>query len=116
MTPSRSLPVLGLALACIASCGGGEGTSPDAAGPGDAAGSGDGATDADDGPATLQVHFLYVHGLKNCEDARMNAERSLTDLEDAVNAALAPRIAEYEAQNPGVTVVTSSGRANIDTA
>lgn len=72
-----------------------------------------------DAPAVesrLQVHFLYVHGVKSCPEQRMNAERSLVDLEAAMAAELGPRIAAYEAAHPGVTVVTSSARANLYTA
>lgn len=64
----------------------------------------------------LQLHFLYVHGVKNCADQRMNAEQSLIDLEAAINAELSAHIGAYEAAHPGVTVVTSSARANIYTA
>lgn len=64
----------------------------------------------------LQLNLLYVHGIKNCQSERQNAQGSLTDLESAVNAALPARIAAWEAANPGIHVVTQSARANLYTA
>ena len=64
----------------------------------------------------LQLHFLYVHGVKGCQDDRTNAENSLDELDDAIAAELPAWIADYEASHPGVTVVTSSAHANVYTA
>src|SRR5207247_2536566 len=58
----------------------------------------------------------YVHGLKNCQSERQNAQNSLTDLESAVNSALSARIATFQAAHPGIHVVARSGRANVYTA
>lgn len=66
--------------------------------------------------AALQLHFLYVHGVKGCQEHRMNAENSLNELEAAVNAELPAWIADYQASHPGVTIVTSSAQANLYTA
>jgi len=64
----------------------------------------------------VQLNLLYVHGLKSCTSSRQNAQNTLTDLENAVNAALPARIAAWEAAHPGVHVVTQSARANVYTA
>jgi len=80
---------------------------------------GEPADSADTGQAlsgTVEVYFLYVHGLQSCDSSRQNAGRSLQDLESAVNAALPAKISAYQASHPGVTVVTHSARANIYTA
>jgi hypothetical protein len=65
---------------------------------------------------TLELHFLYVHGVKGCRQHRLNAENSLDELDAAIQAELPARIAQYEASNPGVTIVTSSAHANLYTA
>lgn len=64
----------------------------------------------------LQLHFLYVHGVKGCQDDRMNSENSLNELRAAIDAELPAWVADYEADHPGVTVVTSSAHANVYTA
>ena len=64
----------------------------------------------------LPLHFLYVHGVKGCQDDRLNAEGSLDELQAAIDAALPSWIASYEASHPGVTVVTSHAHANLYTA
>lgn len=64
----------------------------------------------------LPLHFLYVHGVKGCQDHRMNAEGSLDELQAAIDAALPSWIASYEAIHPGVTVTTSHAHANLYTA
>ena len=65
---------------------------------------------------TVELNFLYVHGVQNCDDSRQNAHHALDELESAVNASLPARIATYQAAHPGVTVVASSARANLYTA
>ena len=100
-----------LALFAIA-CGGDNGTDSDIdAGTTTDSGSPDAASVGE-----LPLRLLYVHGVKSCEDARMNAERSLIDLEAAIADELPARIASYEADHPGVSVVAHSGRANLYTA
>jgi hypothetical protein len=64
----------------------------------------------------LQLHFLYVHGVKGCQDDRMSSESSLNELDAAIQAELPAWIDDYEASHPGVTVVTSSAHANVYTA
>jgi hypothetical protein len=64
----------------------------------------------------VSVNLLYVHGLKSCQAARQNAQNSLDELETAVNAALAPRIASWETAHPGRRLVVHSARANLYTA
>jgi hypothetical protein len=66
--------------------------------------------------AVLQLHFLYVHGVKGCRDDRTGAEGSLDELDAAIAAELPAWIDEFEASHPGVTVVTSSAHANVYTA
>lgn len=65
---------------------------------------------------TVQLNFLYIHGVKGCQDDRLNAANSLDELEAAINTDLPSRIAAYQSANPGVTVVTRSVRANLYTA
>jgi len=65
---------------------------------------------------TVQLNILYVHGVKGCQDHRLNAANSLNELDDALAAALPQRIADYEASHPGVTVVVSRAHANLYTA
>lgn len=64
----------------------------------------------------LQLHLLYVHGVKGCQEHRLGAEGSLDELQAAIDAALPDWIAAHEAGHPGVTVVTSSAHANLYTA
>lgn len=66
--------------------------------------------------ALLRLDFLYVHGVKGCQNHRLNAEGSLDELEAALTAELPAWIAAYEAAHPGVTVVTNSVHANLYTA
>src|SRR5262245_53377058 len=54
---------------------------------------------------TVQLNILYVHGVKGCQDHRLNAENSLNELDDALAAALPQYIADYQASHPGVTLV-----------
>src|ERR1051325_7532863 len=65
---------------------------------------------------TIEVNLLYVHGVKGCQDARLNAENSLADLDAAVEAELPTRIATWQTAHPGDTVVVNSARANLYTA
>lgn len=65
---------------------------------------------------TVELNLLYVHGVKNCPASRSNAEDSLIDLADAVEAELPARIAAFEAMHPGVSVVINSDFANVYTA
>jgi hypothetical protein len=64
----------------------------------------------------VQLHFLYMHGVKGCQDDRLNSENSLNELQAAISAELPAWIADYEASHPGVTVMTSSAHANLYTA
>jgi hypothetical protein len=65
---------------------------------------------------TVQLNFLYVHGVKGCPEHRRNAEGSLNELQAAVDAALPARVSAYQSAHPGVTVVTRSAHANLYTA
>jgi hypothetical protein len=65
---------------------------------------------------TVQLNILYVHGVKGCQDHRLNAANSLNELDDALAAALSQRIADYEASHPGVTLVVRRAHANLYTA
>jgi hypothetical protein len=65
---------------------------------------------------TVQLNILYVHGVKGCQDHRLNAANSLNELDDALAAALPQRIADYEARHPGVAVVVRRAHANLYTA
>src|SRR5688572_13686551 len=62
---------------------------------------------------TVQLNFLYVHGVKGCPAHRLGAEDSLNELQAAVNAALPARVSAYQSAHPGVTVVTNSAHANL---
>ncbi|MEW6735092.1 MAG: hypothetical protein AB1489_27625 [Acidobacteriota bacterium] len=66
--------------------------------------------------STLQLNFLYVHGVKGCDPQRLNAENSLNDLEAAINAELPNFIQAYQSSHPDITIVTQSVRANLYTA
>lgn len=110
---ARGLAALAMTPAIgLAACGGADspGTPADAR-----PGAADAAPDASSGER-LQLHILYVHGLKNCDEDRISAGDSFIDLEAAVAEELAARVAAYEAAHPGLTVVTSSARANLYTA
>jgi hypothetical protein len=65
---------------------------------------------------TVQLNFLFIHGVKGCEGSRLNAENSLTDLENALLSDLPGRVSAYEAAHPGVTVAVHTERANLYTA
>ena len=65
---------------------------------------------------TVQLNFLYVHGVKGCPAHRLGAEGSLNELQAAVDAALPARVSAYQSAHPGVTVVTRSAHANLYTA
>lgn len=65
---------------------------------------------------TVQLNFLYIHGVKGCNSDRLNAENSLNELADAIKAELPARIQAYQNANPGVTVVTRHVLANLYTA
>jgi len=65
---------------------------------------------------TVEVNLLFVHGLKDCQAERQNAQNTFIDLEAAINAELPPRIAGYQAAHPGTTVVVRTARANLYTA
>jgi len=76
----------------------------------------------DTGPAalvqqgTVQLNFLYVHGVKGCQEHRLGAEGSLNELQAAIDAALPSHVSTYQSSHPGVTVVTRSAHANLYTA
>src|SRR3569832_326321 len=65
---------------------------------------------------TIEVDLLYVHGVKNCQTERQNAQNSLTDLGAAIAGQLSTRIATWEAAHPGDTVVVNQAYANLYTA
>jgi pimeloyl-ACP methyl ester carboxylesterase len=65
---------------------------------------------------TVQLNILYVHGVKGCQDHRLNAENSLNELDAAMAAALPARISAYQSSHPGVTLVVRSAHANLYTA
>src|SRR5262249_48548917 len=66
--------------------------------------------------ATVEVNLLFVHGLKDCQAERQNAQNTFIDLEAAINADLPARIASYQTAHPGTTVVVHTARANLYTA
>jgi hypothetical protein len=65
---------------------------------------------------TVELNFLFIHGVKGCEASRLNAENSLDDLETALLADLPGRVSAYQAAHPGVTVAVRTERANLYTA
>ncbi|HYC53431.1 MAG TPA: hypothetical protein VEL28_00615 [Candidatus Binatia bacterium] len=65
---------------------------------------------------TVELNLLYVHGVNNCASSRQNAHNNLDELQAAVDASLAARIAAFQAAHPGVAVVTDSAHANLYTA
>src|SRR5688572_27578702 len=64
----------------------------------------------------VQLNLLYVHGVKSCRQDRLQAENSLDELRAAIDGALPARIADYEADHPGVTIAARSAHANLYTA
>jgi hypothetical protein len=65
---------------------------------------------------TVQLNFLFIHGVKGCEGSRLHAENSLTDLESALLSDLPGRVSAYQVAHPGVTVAVKTARANLYTA
>ncbi|ACY18678.1 hypothetical protein [Haliangium ochraceum] len=65
---------------------------------------------------TLELHFLYVHGVKGCTGDRRDAENSLDELRAVIDAELPAWFAAYQAEHPGVELRTSSAHANLYTA
>ena len=67
-------------------------------------------------PQNLELNFLFVHGVQNCDSNRQNAESSLRDLETSITGGIPARVAAYEAAHPGVTFTLRTARANLYTA
>jgi hypothetical protein len=65
---------------------------------------------------TIQLNFLYIHGVQNSASARTGAHNSLNDLRSAITNDIAAQIASYQASHPGVTVTVASASANLYTA
>jgi hypothetical protein len=67
-------------------------------------------------PRLLEFHLLFVHGVQNCADDRRDAQQSLDELQIAIDEELPGRIANYEAEHPGVQLDATSAHANLYTA
>jgi hypothetical protein len=67
----------------------------------------------DAGKETAELNLLYVHGVKSCELARLNAHFSLKTLDDEVLGEMQQRIAEYKKTRPALRVAVRSYRANL---
>jgi hypothetical protein len=67
-------------------------------------------------PRQLEFHLLYVHGVQSCADDRRDAQRSLDELQAAIDEELPTRIADYEAEHPGTQLRGTSAHANLYTA
>ena len=65
---------------------------------------------------SIEINLLYIHGVKNNAGSRSNAQHSLDDLRNAVDANVLPQIAAYQASHPDVTVQVNSAAANLYTA
>lgn len=66
------------------------------------------------GPRQIELNLLFVHGVSS-GDSRAWADGALGAVEAHVTAALAPRIADFEAANPGTLVELKSRRVNLYT-
>ena len=125
----RSLPVvLSCCLAVVAGATGCSSQDPDRGGdpaldPGDP-----GAEPEPDSPIepvaptgaatgeTIQLNFLYVHGVQSEAGGRSRAQNSLKDLRAAIDGDLTGLIAAYQVSHPGVTIAVTSAAANLYTA
>lgn len=65
------------------------------------------------GSETLELAFVYVHGIKSCDPQQIEAAGSLEDLRTAVELALPERIAAFEAARGDVHVESRSAAVNI---
>src|SRR5512144_661133 len=102
----RNLPLaLSAWLAVISGCGGVEPTPDDL-----------GETTSAATTGTIQLNFLYIHGVQNSASGRTGAHNSLNDLKSAVTGALPSLVASYQTSHPGVTVTVASASANLYTA
>ena len=95
-------------------------TSADSSGtPPIATGSGGGSEDTagtdSTGTATqtVELNFVFVHGIKSCADQQMSAADSLVDLDEALQAVAPDLVAAFEAEHPGVQLQVASARVNV---
>jgi hypothetical protein len=65
---------------------------------------------------TIELNLLYIHGVKNTNSSRTNAQHSLDDLRNAVDAEIGTQVAQYQASHPDVTINVASAAANLYTA
>jgi len=65
---------------------------------------------------SLELNLLYVHGVKSSAGSRPNAQHSLDDLRNAVDADITTQIATYQASHPDVTLNVASAAVNLYTA
>ena len=65
---------------------------------------------------TIQLNFLYIHGVESDTSSKNSAANALQDLQSSVNSALVAKIQAYQTAHPGVTIVTNSARVNLYTA
>ena len=65
---------------------------------------------------TVQLNLLFVHGMSGCDSERLVTGQGLERFEQAVDAQLPERIAQWEARHPGTQVVSRTDRVNLYTA
>jgi pimeloyl-ACP methyl ester carboxylesterase len=65
---------------------------------------------------SIELNLLYIHGVKNTASSRPNAQHSLDDLRNSIDADIAVQIAAYQATHPDVSITVASAAANLYTA